>query len=342
MRTIGLSFLGFSPLAKKDQKFGVHSATDLHGLRRIMLPLELLLCCFLLHTADAISSGNQTDVLLHLPSPLESSLTSSYPLSCQTLLPNSLPGFTQMAPLPRFLVSLPLMIALERAGCQADVRVLQLRLYRQGGVNATQTLIRHLQELERSRSRGTGVSVDALTSALQLWAGEKPGPRRARRSPSVKDCEQEQEKSVHNVVQMLPGVGTFYNLGTAVYYALRNCSDMAKERGRDGVIDLGYDLLMAMAGTSGGPTGLQIGIALKPVLKAGVQRLIQYYYEREANTPPPETSEEVLGSTSDMSEVEETTIMAPFVSEVVSSNPCWGWTLFNTCGLDPRYWNIRI
>ena len=110
----------------------VHSATNLRGLRLIMLPVELLLCCFLLHTADALSSGNQTDVLLHLPSPLKSSLTSSYPLSCQTLLPKSLPGFTQMAPLPRFLVSLPLMIALEKAGCQADGQVLQLQLYRQG------------------------------------------------------------------------------------------------------------------------------------------------------------------------------------------------------------------
>ncbi|XP_006075072.1 apolipoprotein F isoform X1 [Bubalus bubalis] len=319
-----------------------HSVTNLHGLRLIMLPVELLLCCFLLHAADAISSGNQMDVLLHLPSPLESSLTSSYPLSCQTLLPKSLPGFTQMAPLPRFLVSLALMIALDKAGCQGDVQVLQLQLYRQGGVNATQTLIRHLQELEKSRSTGRGVSVDALASALQLWARENPGPQRARRSPSIKDCEQEQEQNVHNIVQMLPGVGTFYNLGTAIYYAVQNCLDVAKERGRDGVIDLGYDLLMAMAGSSRGSTGLIIGTALKPALKAGVQRLIQYYYEREANTPPPETSKEVFRSTSDMSEVEETTIMAPFVSEVVSSNPCWGWTLFNNCGLDPRYWNIEI
>ena len=95
---------------------------------------------------------------------------------------------------------------------------------------------------------------------------------------------------MHNIVQMLPGVVTFYNLGTAIYYAVQNCLDVAKERGQDGVIDLGYDLLMAMAGSSGGSTGLIIGTALKPALKAGVQRLIQYYYEREANTPPPETS----------------------------------------------------
>nr|XP_019815402.1 PREDICTED: apolipoprotein F-like [Bos indicus] len=208
------------------------------------------------------------------------------------------------------------MIALDKAGCQGDVQVLQLQLYRQGGVNATQTLIRHLQELEKSRSTGRRVSVDALASALQLWARENPGPQRARRSPSIKDCEQEQEQSVHKIAQMLPGVGTFYNLGTAIYYAVQNCSDVAKERGRDGVIDLGYDLLMAMAGGSRGSTGLIIGTALKPALKAGVQRLIQYYYEREANTPPPETSKEVLRSTSDMSEVEETTTMAPFVSKV--------------------------
>lgn len=328
--TIGLHFLFLSPLAKKNRSlevidevllpeswapFGpqslrkrfvcfwflpspVHSAPDMRGLRLIMVPAELLLCCFLLHAVDAIPYGNQTNVLVHLHSSLGSWLPSSAPLSCRALLPKSLPGFTHMALLPKFLVGLPLMIALEKAGCQADVRVLQLQLYRQGSVKATQILIRHLQELEKSRSTGTGVSVDALASALQLLAREHPDPERARRSLSIKDCEQEQEQSVHNVVQLLPGVGTFYNLGTALYYAVQNCSDKAKERGRDGVIDLGYELLMAMAGLSGGPTGVMISTSLKPIVKAGVQRVIQYYNEREVNSPPPETSKEVLGGTS--------------------------------------------
>uniref|UniRef100_A0A8C9BN61 Apolipoprotein F n=1 Tax=Phocoena sinus TaxID=42100 RepID=A0A8C9BN61_PHOSS len=312
----------------------VHSALDMRGLRLIMVPAELLLCCFLLHAVDAISYGNQTNVLVHLHSSLGSWLPSSAPLSCRALLPKSLPGFTHMALLPKFLVGLPLMIALENAGCQADVRVLQLQLYRQGSVKATQILIRHLQELEKSRSTGTGVSVDALASALQLLAREHPDPERARRSLSIKDCEQEREQSVHNVVQLLPGVGTFYNLGTALYYAVQNCSDKAKERGQDGVIDLGYELLMAMAGLSGGPTGVMISTALKPIVKSGVQQVIQYYNEREVNSPPPETSKEVLGGTSN-SHLEETTTMGPLVS-VVSSVPYWQWTLLYDYGLDPR------
>ncbi|XP_057559130.1 apolipoprotein F [Hippopotamus amphibius kiboko] len=302
----------------------VHPVPDMRGLRLIMVPVELLLCCFLLHAVDAFSYGNQTDVLVDLPSSLGSWLPSSDRLSCQTLLPKSLPGFTHMAPLPKFLISLPLMIALEKAGCQTDVWVLQLQLYRQGGVNATQMLIRHLQELEKSRSTGLGVSVDALVSALQLLAREHPGPERARRSLSTKDCEQEREQRVHSIVQLLPVVGTFYNLGTALYYTVQNCSEKAKERGRDGVIDLGFDLLTAMAGSSGGPTGIMISTALKPVLKAGVQRVIQYYNERHVNTPPPETSKQVLGGTSDLSHLEETTTMAPLVSEVVSSFPYGG------------------
>ncbi|EQB77780.1 apolipoprotein F precursor [Camelus ferus] len=245
------------------------------------------------------------------------------------LLPKSLPGFIHMAPLPKFLVSLPLMIALEETGCQAEVRVLQLQLYRQVGVNATQILMRHLQELEKSRSTGRRVSVDALASALQLLAREHPGPQRARRAFSVKDCEQEQEQGVYNTVQLLPVVGTFYSLGTALYYAAQNCLDKAKERGQDGVIDLGYDLLMAM----GGPKGLLIGIALKPAVKFGVQQLIQYYSEKEANTPPPETSKEVLGDTLVASDLEETTTMVPLVSELVSSAPSWSWNLFKGYGL---------
>ncbi|KAF5928372.1 apolipoprotein F [Diceros bicornis minor] len=303
---------------------------DMRGLRLIMIPAELLLLCYLLlRPADAASYGNQTNVLMHLPSSSESWLPSSDPLSCQTLLPKSLPGFTHMAPVLKFLVGLSLMIALEEAGCHADVRTLQRQLYRQGSVNTTQILIRHLQGLEKGRSTGRAVSVDALASALQLLAREQPGQERARRSLPIKHCEHEKEQVVHNIVRLLPGVGTFYNLATALYYAAQNCSDKAKERGQDGVIDLGYDLLMTMAGLSGGPTGLAISAALKPAVKAGVQKLIQYYNEKEANTPLPETSTEGLGVTSGVSDLEETTTMTPLVSEVYPT-PYWVWAVYNS------------
>lgn len=152
--------------------------------------------------------------------------------------------------------------------------------------------------------------MDALASALQLLTREQRGPQRAQRSLPINDCEQEQEQGVHDIVQLLPGVGTYYNLGTALYYAAQNCSDKAKERGQDGVIDMGYDFLMTMVGLSGGPTGLLISAALKPAVKAGIQQLIQYYYVNEANTPLPEISEETWGRALNVSDLEETTSKA--------------------------------
>lgn len=284
-----------------------------------MIPVEVLLCYLLLHSVDAISYRKQTNVSMHLSSSLGSPPFFSDSLSCQILLPKSLPGFAHMAPLPKFLVGLALRNALEEAGCQPEAWALELQLYRWGGVNATLGLIHHIQGLQKGRSIDSKVSVEALASALQLLAREQPGQKRVRRSFSTKDCENEQEQSVHNVVRLLPGVGTYYNLGTAFYYAIHNCSDKAKERGQDGVIDLGYDLLMTMAGLSGGPTGLVIGAALKPAVQAGVQQLIRYYYdEKETNIPQPETSKEGLWSTSAVSDLEEITTMSPLMSEVVS------------------------
>ncbi|XP_017391818.1 apolipoprotein F isoform X1 [Cebus imitator] len=320
-----------------------YSAPDMHGLRFILIPVELLLCYLLLHPVDATSYGKQTNVLMHLPLSLESQTPSSDPLSCQFLHPKSLPGFSHMAPLPKFLVSLALRNALEEAGCQADVWALQLQLYRQGGVNATQVLIQHLQGLQKGRSAERKVSVEALASALQLLAREQPGTGRVRRYLPTEDCENEKEQDVHNVVQLLPGVGTFYNLGTALYYATQNCLGKAKERGRDGAIDLGYDLLMTMAGMSGGPMGLVVSAALKPALKAGVQQLIQYYQDHnEANISQPEITKEGLRGISDVSDLEETTTLTSFSSKVVSSAPYWGRAIIKSYDLDPGAGNLGI
>lgn len=292
----------------------------MHSLRLIVKAIQLL-CCLLLCRVDAISPGESAS-----PSAMSPPLAwgyqspSSDPLSCQVLLPKSLPGFTHMPPLPKFLVGLALRNALEEAGCQADVRALQLQLYRLGGVEATQALIRHLQELQKGGHRDRQVSADALSSALQLLAWEQPGPKRVPRSLPNAVCDNEQEQSVHNVVGLLPAVGTYYNLGTALYYAIQNCSDKARERGQDGAIDLGYDLLMVMLGASGGPGGVVISAALKPALKAGVQQLIRYYYdEKEASTPQPEI-------TKDGSDFEETTMTA-LVSEDESTSSYWDQTL---------------
>ncbi|XP_028642451.1 apolipoprotein F [Grammomys surdaster] len=340
------------------------SAPDMHSLRLIVVSVQLL-CYLLLCPVDATSHRKPTSVSTMLPpSELRYQMpTTSDPLSCQMLLPKSLPGFTHMPPVSKFLVGLALRNALEEAGCQADVRALQLQLYQLGGVKATQALIHHLQELQKGGHADRNVSVDALFSALQHLSWEQSGPKRVRRWISNKDCENEREQRVHNVVDLLPAVGTYYNLGTALYYAIKNCSDKAKERGRDGAIDLGYDLLMAMVGASGGPAGVAITAALKPVMKAGVQRLIRSYYnekevttpqpevyyydekevttpqpevyyynEKEVTTPQPEVTtpqpETGKDSTTYSNDVEEST-MSNLLSEVDSTTSNWEWPLLN-------------
>uniref|UniRef100_A0A8C2MSB9 Apolipoprotein F n=2 Tax=Cricetulus griseus TaxID=10029 RepID=A0A8C2MSB9_CRIGR len=296
------------------------SAPDMHSLRLLMMAVQLL-CCLLLCPVDAVSHREPTSPSAMLPPlALGYQLPSSDPLSCQVLLPKSLPGFTHMPPLPKFLVGLALRNALEEAGCQADVWALQRQLYRLGGVEATQALIHHLQELQKGGLEDQQVSVDALSSALQLLAWEQPGPKRVPRSLSNAACDNEREQSVHSVVGLLPAVGTYYNLGTALYYAIQNCSDKAKERGKEGALDLGYDLLMAMVGVSGGPAGVVISATLKPALKAGVQQLIRYYYdEKEVSLSLPETVQEDR-------DFEETT-MTTLVSEVESTFSYWDQAL---------------
>ncbi|XP_012368349.2 apolipoprotein F [Octodon degus] len=307
-----------------------YSAPGMCSLR-LLIAVGFLLCYLLLHPVDAISYRKQTNVSTPLVSALGSQPSSSYPFSCLTLLPKSLPGFTYMTPLPKYLVGLALRNALEEAGCQAEVQALDFQLYRWGGLNATQVLIRHLQGLQKGGSAENRVSIEALASALQRLNGDYS--KRIRRSPTTKDCENTQEEGIYNVIQMVPGVGTYYNLGTALYYAIQNCSDKAKERGKNGAIDLGYDLLTAMAGMSGGPMGLVISASLKPALKAGVEHLIQYYYkEKAASTPQTETSKASLWTTSYISDLEETVTTALPISQEVSPAPYLGWAFFKSYG----------
>lgn len=81
---------------------------------------------------------------------------------------------------------------------------------------------------------------------------------------------------------------------------------------------------------------------LNAAVKTGVQQLIQYYNEKEANTPPPETTKEGLGSTSNVSDMVETTTMAPLVLEVVNSAPSWGWPLVESYDLNLGNGNFGI
>ncbi|XP_027710899.1 apolipoprotein F [Vombatus ursinus] len=251
------------------------------------MPVMVLLFDFLLlYTVAALPAGSQPPLP---PSSLESQPPILSPVSCWKLMPESLPNFNRLDPLPRYLISLSLYISLEQAGCPTDARALRQQLYRLGGVEATETLIQQLHGLqEGSRERKSDW---VLFSILQLLgSAERLG--RAPRSLSLADCVYEKEQRVYNVMRFLPQVGSFYNLGTAFYYAAQNCTAQAWDRGQEAAVDLGYDFLLGLMGTTGGPAGLIASLALKPVVKSGIQRLIEYYSNKEGSgSPPPGTDQ---------------------------------------------------
>ncbi|XP_074126107.1 apolipoprotein F [Sminthopsis crassicaudata] len=250
------------------------------------MPVLMLLCGFLLYP---VAAGSQPKTLPLPPPTLDPQPPILSPLSCGDLLPESLPHFNHLAPLPRYLVSLALYIPLEQAGCPTDARNLRQQLHGLGGVKATETLLRQLHGLpgdKRDRK-----SERALLSMLQLLGRrpQRPGrSARTARSLSAPHCISEKEQRVHSIIQLLPQVGSYYNLGTAFYYAALNCTAQAWERGQEAGLDLGYDLLVGLMGVVGGPVGVAAGVVLRPVVKSEARRLIEYYYsnKEELASPP--------------------------------------------------------
>ncbi|KAK1154887.1 hypothetical protein AOXY_G27912 [Acipenser oxyrinchus oxyrinchus] len=88
-------------------------------------------------------------------------------------------------------------------------------------------------------------------------------------------CSDENEEKAYNVIQWIPILSSFYSLGTSIYYAAKDCPDVAKERAIDIAIDLGTDIAVALTGGAasaavyGAKTGIKLGA--KAGLKAGIQ-----------------------------------------------------------------------
>ncbi|NXP43992.1 APOF protein, partial [Heliornis fulica] len=105
---------------------------------------------------------------------------------------------------------------------------------------------------------------------------------RARRGDGD-PCNPPGEREAHMVLEWVPGVSTFYSLGTSIYYAFQGCESMASTRALELAEDLGYAGLMALAVSAGGPAAL----GLQPALKAGVRALISYFTAAGAPGPVP-------------------------------------------------------
>ncbi|XP_044277859.1 apolipoprotein F [Varanus komodoensis] len=99
-------------------------------------------------------------------------------------------------------------------------------------------------------------------------------------------CFSAKEQNVHSVLEWVPGVSTYYNFGTSIYFAIQGCTHLAKERAIEGAMDLGYDALISLTGGVGG-IGTIGGFALKPLYKIGVRNLASYFSQGEDSYSVP-------------------------------------------------------
>ncbi|XP_042652510.1 apolipoprotein F [Tyto alba] len=118
-----------------------------------------------------------------------------------------------------------------------------------------------------------------------------PACRRATRHRREDEdaCNPPGERKAHGVLEWVPGVSTFYNLGTSIYYAFQGCEALASTRALEVAEDLGYAGLAALAAAAGGPVALGLQLGLQPGLKAGVRALITYFTS-DGDPPPAPTT----------------------------------------------------
>ncbi|NXQ63491.1 APOF protein, partial [Anthoscopus minutus] len=108
-----------------------------------------------------------------------------------------------------------------------------------------------------------------------------------RRREDEDACSPAGEQEAHRVLEWVPGVSIFYNLGTSVYFAFQGCEAMASTRALEAAEDLGYTGLAALTGGLGGPVAMGVQLGLQPGLKAGVRALIGYFTSAGEPSPVP-------------------------------------------------------
>ncbi|NXU96219.1 APOF protein, partial [Cettia cetti] len=108
-----------------------------------------------------------------------------------------------------------------------------------------------------------------------------------RRRENEDACSPAGEREAHRVLDWVPGVSIFYNLGTSVYFAFQGCEATASTRALEAAEDLGYAGLAALTGGLGGPVAMGVQLGLQPGIKAGVRALIGYFTSAGEPSPVP-------------------------------------------------------
>ncbi|NXR72670.1 APOF protein, partial [Pycnonotus jocosus] len=281
---------------------------------------RLLLFLPLLSRAIAVSvvtpGLSDRELLAELLGPAEPTPPRPPGLPCQTLLPDTLPGFSRLPRLPRGLVRAALALALRGAGCAPQAEVEALELQRELGTPTAAALLRGLARVPSAPAPrplallllslahpGGSACVDP-TQLRSPAPGTEPTPlsdQRVREFPGLRLCrgaarrrrEDEDacspagEREAHQVLEWVPGVSIFYNLGTSVYFAFQGCEAKASTRALEAAEDLGYAGLAALTGGLGGPVAMGVQLGLQPGLKAGVRALIGYFTSAGEPSPVP-------------------------------------------------------
>ncbi|KAM6112294.1 apolipoprotein F [Phoenicopterus ruber ruber] len=240
-------------------------------------------------------------------------------VSCQDLRPEALPGFAQLPPSPRALARAAMALALSGAACAPQAEAEVLGLARELGPPMATALLRGLARLRaapapealpllllQGPAAGTHPTPPGVPAAGPSAAGVRalPGARARARLPVCRHAARHQSRrrredeaacnppgewEAHRVLEWVPGVSTFYNLGTSIYYAFQGCEALASTRALEVAEDLGYASLAALAGAAGGPVALGLQVGLQPGLKAGVRALINYFTS-DGDPPPAPTA----------------------------------------------------
>uniref|UniRef100_A0A8C3NLC5 Uncharacterized protein n=1 Tax=Geospiza parvula TaxID=87175 RepID=A0A8C3NLC5_GEOPR len=201
---------------------------------------------------------------------------------CQTLHPHHLPGFSRLPALPRGLARAALTLALLGAGCAPQAEAETLELARDVGT-ATAAAHGATSEPGQHGAHATPSRENREFPRLQPCRGTE---RRHRREDEDA-CSPAGEREAHRVLDWVPGVSVFYNLGTSVYFAFQGCEATASTRALEAAEDLGYAGLAALTGGLGGPVAMGVQLGLQPGLKAGVRALIGYFTSAGEPSPVP-------------------------------------------------------
>ncbi|XP_030822859.1 apolipoprotein F [Camarhynchus parvulus] len=218
---------------------------------------------------------------------------------CQTLHPHHLPGFSRLPALPRGLARAALTLALLGAGCAPQAEAETLELARDVGTATAAALLRGWRGYRRRCPAAAGteppLNPDSTEPTPPPSRENREFPRlqpcrgtaRRHRREDEDACSPAGEREAHRVLDWVPGVSVFYNLGTSVYFAFQGCEATASTRALEAAEDLGYAGLAALTGGLGGPVAMGVQLGLQPGLKAGVRALIGYFTSAGEPSPVP-------------------------------------------------------